>query len=67
MFRLDIREFFFTERVVRRWHRLPRVVVASPSLEVLKKRVDVAFRDRGECNLSSWTDDLSNLNNSLAL
>lgn len=55
------------ERVVRRWHRLPRAGVASPSLEVLKKRVDVAFRDRGECNLSSWTDDLSNPNNSLAL
>jgi len=38
---LDIRK----QKVVKQWLRLSREVVESLSLEVYKKRVDVALRD----------------------
>jgi len=44
-FRLKMRKNFFTEGVVRHWHRLPRAVGECPSLEGFRKRVDVALGD----------------------
>ena len=43
--RLDIRRNFFSARAVRQWHRAPREVVESPSLEVFKKRIHVTLKD----------------------
>jgi len=42
-FRLDIRNKFFTMRVVKHRHRFPREVVEVPSLETLKARLDMAL------------------------
>jgi len=42
-FGLDIRKKFFTMRVVKHWHGLPREAVDAPSLEGFKARLDGAL------------------------
>ena len=41
--RLDIRKRFFTQMVVRHWHRLPRETAGAPSLEEFKARLHGAL------------------------
>jgi len=39
-FRLNMKNNFFTLRMMKHWNRLPRGVVESPSLEIFKTGLD---------------------------
>ena len=44
-FRLDERKHFFTERLVKPWHRLSGEVLDAPSLSVLERCLDNALNN----------------------
>ena len=44
-FKLNIKKKFFSERVIKHWHRLPREVVELPCVEVFKRCIDAALSD----------------------
>ena len=62
---MGVKNNFLSAGAERQRHRLPREVVQSPSLEVLKSRVDVALRDvgsgRGGGGLTVGLGDLNGL------
>ncbi len=43
-FCINMRKKFFTVRVTEHWNRLPRVVVESPSLEIIKTHLDTPLQ-----------------------
>jgi len=44
-FRPDIRELFFTERVIKHWNRIPREMVNASRLSMLKRHLDCALNN----------------------
>ena len=50
-FHLNMQKNFFPLRVIEPWNRLPREVVESPSLEILKNCLDVVLCSLHHLNL----------------
>jgi len=44
---LNVRKFFFSQRVVSQWSSLPENVVIAPSTNTFKNRLDKYWTDMG--------------------
>lgn len=55
-FHLIMREMIFTLKVVEHWNRLPKKVVESPSLEILKACLNVILCNLLQVNLLAQGD-----------
>jgi len=42
---LDIRKYFFSQRVVNQWNKLSQKVVDAPSINCFKNALDEEWRD----------------------
>ena len=50
--RLNCRKFFFSQRVVEEWNKLPPVAVNAETINGFKNQVDPMFRNHGELYIS---------------
>lgn len=72
---MAIRKHFFSERVVRHWHRLLKEAVESLSLEAFNKHLDIVLRNMVQWGIlvkGGWLDWMilevfSNLDDSMIL
>ena len=46
-FRMEIRRYFFTQRVVSLWNSLPQEVVDAKTLNLFKRQLDIALGANG--------------------
>ncbi len=50
--RLDLRKYYFSNRVVNNWNNLPEQVVAAGSVDSFKARLDRYIKESG----GQWKD-----------
>ena len=46
--RLDLRRYFFSQRVVNEWNSLPQLVIDATSVNMFKARLDKHWSDMGD-------------------